>query len=416
MKSNRLTLALVVLAVLMAGSALISQHDSDPRRALPTGGTLTGGGGGGLTNIVTTSDLAGTGSAGSPLGIANTGVSVGTYTSATITVNPGGRITAATSNPSVVPFAEFGTGYDGACTMDGSASCPGFTLSGSTYTATREVALSQLTVNSGVVVKLQGWPLRVKGLLTNNGKFDSNGSNASGSTGGVAPYDASGGVRILSGGGNGGAGNGTGGQASNFAPQIYSSTVAPGGGSIGAGGNGTDGGIGHGGGGGGGGDGTDGGVGGGVTRLDATEGDVRGQAEATFMAHSVVTRAQITGCTGGGAGGNGGNAGAGAFGAGGGAAAPMSIAASSYAGTGTYEAKGGNGGNGGNGVSGNGSGGGGGGGGAGCLVVFITGSGSPPTAIVTGGTGGAGGTPFSGGSGTAGGHGGNGGSGAQLNF
>jgi hypothetical protein len=99
----------------------------------------------------------------------------------------------------------FGTGTDGAVTLDGSTTYNGFSsLAGSTYTLTRDVQASGLTINNSVTLKTANFRVFCTGTITNNGTISNLGANAAGGTGGAAAASAS----LLSGraGGNGGTG------------------------------------------------------------------------------------------------------------------------------------------------------------------------------------------------------------------
>lgn len=318
-------------------------------------------------------------------------------------------------------FGQFGPGTDGVITLDGTTAAAGCTLAGSTYTMTREIFPSALTINSGIVLKPAGFPLRVKGTLTNNatGGIDGSGGNAAVAVAGTAAFVNS----ILHGGVAGAAGaaangnTGANGGASAVAPQVFDITAAAGAPTSGLSANGaagTAGGLGHGGGAGAGGGnialaGGAGGAGGTIILSGATNGDVRGLAIAQ-TARSVNGSTNFTTGSGGGGGGSGGGGGGNVGGAGGGGGASgtwMVVCAVTFVGSGTITNKGGNGANGSPGGALVGGGGGGGSGGGGGLTILVVGSGSAPTVDVSGGTGGTGGTgiggAFNGGAGGAGG-------------
>lgn len=306
--------------------------------------------------------------------------------------------------------SHFGDGSDGSATMDGSTSVTCTTRSGSTYTASRSCFFLNLTINSGVTFKPDGWPIYVAGTLANSGDINANGGDASGTTNGT---NAISGSRVL-------PANMSVGNSSSAAPQVFvASSAANGGASVGgagsAGGAGTSGTKGRGGGGGAGGNnnpftaqGTAGSNSPSVTLATDVGGDIRVEAIA-FRG----TNYQGTAFTPGTAGGVGGAGGAGTTGGGVGAAGGyVAIAARAVSGSGTWRAKGGTGGVGQSGGAGIG-GAGGGGGGSGGLFVLVMGSGSAPTIDVSGGAGGTGGAGGSGGAGN-GGAGGTGGSGHAL--
>ena len=312
-----------------------------------------------------------------------------------------------------IRVGQFGDGSDGTVTMDGTTAVAGATLSNpgasGIYTVNRSVFYDNLTINSNITLKPDGWPIYVKTLLTNNGDINANGGNASGGSNGALAISGS---RLL-------PVNVSVGTASTTAPQMFDVTAAPGGASVGgagtAGPSGTGGGIGHGGGGGAGGNnnpftaqGAAGTASPTITLATAVGGDARVAAIA-FRGINNVGSAFTPGT----AGGPGGAGGAGTTAGGAGSAGGwVAIAALATAGSGTWRAIGGTGGIGSTGGAGIG-GAGGGGGGAGGFFVLLTGGGTPPTISVAGGAGGNGGAGGSGPSGN-GGTGGNGGSGVAL--
>jgi hypothetical protein len=125
----------------------------------------------------------------------------------------------------------FGTGADGAVTLDGSTTYNGFSsLAGSTYTLTRDVMATNLTVNSTVTLKTGSFRIFCQGTFTNNGTVTNAGNSASGATNGGALASAS----FERGQAGGGGGTGVSGAGGN-------GTSAPMGTAAGAGGAGTSG-------------------------------------------------------------------------------------------------------------------------------------------------------------------------------
>lgn len=295
--------------------------------------------------------------------------------------------------------ALFGTGIDGAVTFDGSTTVLGLVPSGNVYTLTRDIAVSSMTVNSGVTVNQAGFRIFVTGTLTNNGHVASNGKN------GASPITA-GGVTFTNGffanpnsaGGAGANGNSAGNNGvvqANTTPQPYASDSvntatahAANGATTGAGAGGGDGGASLGG---------TGGGGGAVIPV------VQGYSDyMTFYTGHSSGRGTTSaiGC-GGGGGGGGSNGTTGQGGGGGSGGGVAFVAAAVIAGNGDFTATGGNGGNS---VAGNASATGGGGGGGGGIValLYVTNAGTWTTSAA----GGTGGTKT--GTGTNGGNGANG--------
>lgn len=125
----------------------------------------------------------------------------------------------------------FGDGSDGSATLDATASFAWATRSGVVYTMTRDALLGDLTINSGVTLRVANFLPYVSGTLTNNGSIDTRGNDAVGGTAGGAiaaagTWNSAGGP-----GGNGGTnstGSGGGGSGGN--------SIGGGGGGGGAGG------------------------------------------------------------------------------------------------------------------------------------------------------------------------------------
>ena len=121
----------------------------------------------------------------------------------------------------------FGTGTDGAVTLDGTTTYTGFSsLAGSTYTLTRDVQASSLTINNGVTLKTANYRVFCTGTITNNGTISNAGSAASGGSGGTGnPASAS-----FDAGKNGGAGGtGVSGTGGNGVAAIFGSAGGNGG-------------------------------------------------------------------------------------------------------------------------------------------------------------------------------------------
>jgi hypothetical protein len=237
---------------------------------------------------------------------------------------------------------------------------PGTTRSGATYTLTRDVYFTDLTVNSGVTVKANGYRLYCRGKLSGAGTISHNGAAGSGVTGGTGAGDGS----VKGGWGSGGAGG-------NGAANGAASLTAPG--------------LGHGGSGGGGGAGTSF-TGGASTGPTTPDGGVR-RALPELINPFVWRTSGSPGAApigGGGAGGGGGGATGGTGGGGGGAGGVLIIVAHVIAGTVALQAKGGDGAA----ATTNGGGGGGGGGGA-IHLLYADKSGWTGTTDVSGGAAGA---------------------------
>lgn len=125
----------------------------------------------------------------------------------------------------------FGDGSDGSVTFDGVATFPNFaTLVGSTYTLTRDMFATQVTINSGITVITASWRIFCTGTITVLGHMNNSGTSASASGGAAA-----GPTNALDGGAVGGNGTTTTGQGGQF----FANTRATGG--SGAGGNGASG-------------------------------------------------------------------------------------------------------------------------------------------------------------------------------
>lgn len=111
----------------------------------------------------------------------------------------------------------FGDGTDGAVTLDGTTTFNNFSsLAGSTYTLTRDVFATSLTIQSGVTLKPAGWRIFCQGAFSNAGTVNAAGSagTASGTAGAATGQGA---LRGGIAGGAGGTAAGTAGGLSNSA-------------------------------------------------------------------------------------------------------------------------------------------------------------------------------------------------------
>jgi len=250
----------------------------------------------------------------------------------------------------------FGDGSDGAVTLDGTTTFNSFSsLAGSTYTLTRDVFATSLTVNNTVILQPAGYRIFCTGAFSNAGTVSYPGANASGATRGAGIAQGSF--------ANGGPGV-TGVTGVGAAPSSNAGSVAVGAG--GAGGSGTS------------------GAGGAAVSPNIT---------STFpfrLPHAVlagVTQGKFNSGATAPAGAFGGSSGAGdgttAGGGGGSGGGVIAILAHSAVNTGTITVAGGNGG-----TPSGGNCGGGGGGGGGLIVAYTLTAWSAGTTTVTGGTGG----------------------------
>ena len=327
----------------------------------------------------------------------------------TATGSTGARLYINPSNVSPGANVDFGTGLDGNSLFDGSATYSYASLVGSTYTLTRDLYASAITVNNGITLRTGGYIVHTVSTITNNGTIDnsganaSNGNNASGSTGGTGgAFGASGLGATLptppssTSGGNGGnqESSGTGSSAGVAAnPSLGSSGVAGGSGGTVTGYSGGTAAAG----------GTTTAETASISYIYTTKTLVAGSevSAARFLARIVgstsgaTTSASASSSGGGGGAGaralDGGGAGGGGGGAGG-VGGNILLVASSIVNNGTISVNGGNGGNGGNSSIAGGRGGGGAGGSGGViLMIYNTYSGSG-SLIATGGTGGTAGS------------------------
>ena len=305
--------------------------------------SITAGTWAGATSITTVGTI-GTGTwQGTAVGLGYGGTGAGTAA--------GARLNLGVATPPI-----FGHGRDGALAFDGAGAVAGYSKSGSTYTGTRDVAATSITISTGVTVIPAGFRIRCTGTLTiqGTGTITANGNAASGITGG-------------SGGGVGGPGTLHAASASGASGR---STAGAGGGgagtSVAIGGAGGAGGAAAGGS-------PAGGSGGTVTAPTAAQGDVRDPPWIFSGLIESTTGGGTASLDTGGAGGAGGHDGvSGNSGGGGGSAGALYIACDTIDNAGSITANGGAGGN----ATGTANGGGGGGGGGWLLLVYRATSGS----------------------------------------
>lgn len=272
--------------------------------------------------------------------------------------------------------ASYGNGQDGTVTFDGSSVVLGLTPSSSVYTLNRDIFLAAGTINNGVSIKTNGFRVFCKGALTNNGTILWNGTNASGTTKGFGPSNSSSTFQVNTAattapgteGGPGATNGGTGGSASvNHAYGGQGGTGGTGVGGAGA-------------------------AGGTKASLATGYSPIYAMPYCTMLREfkGDGTNTYIQAGTGGGSGG--GNTFGDSSGAGGGGGGIVFVAAFTFSGTGTIQAKGGNGGDGSTAGGESFYTGGGGGGGGGLLVIISSsisgGAISGQTLDVSGGAGG----------------------------
>ena len=120
-----------------------------------------------------------------------------------------------------INLANFGDKSDGDVTLvTGGAGAPAWTTySSDIYTMTRDAFLNNLTVNSGVSLRPDGFLPYIAGTLVNSGTIERRGADASGVTGGAAVTDKGTFLADSTGGGTGAAstGNTTGGNSTLLA-------------------------------------------------------------------------------------------------------------------------------------------------------------------------------------------------------
>lgn len=126
-------------------------------------------------------------------------------------ITAGGGFTPGVSNTGL---GFYGDGSDGVANANGVGSIPGATLNGSTYTLSRDVFYTNLTVAAGVTVVTAGFRVFCTGTISiaATGNINNNGGNASGVTAGTggATGNLAGGAAGGNGGNNSAGTNGTG--------------------------------------------------------------------------------------------------------------------------------------------------------------------------------------------------------------
>jgi len=95
----------------------------------------------------------------------------------------GSNLTGTNTGDQVLPV--YGDGSDGAITFDGSTTHTFATLNGSTYTLTRDIFATTITVNSSIIVITAGYRVFANSSLTVNGELHNDGSAGSGTTAGA---------------------------------------------------------------------------------------------------------------------------------------------------------------------------------------------------------------------------------------
>jgi hypothetical protein len=203
-----------------------------------------GGGGGGQIVVLSAAAITGTGTTTCAGGTGGAKFTGGTGNNGAAGANGPGLLNVVLPLDSVTgnPFSwVYGDGSDGTVVFDGTTANAFSTLSGSTYTLTRDCFLaSGSVINSGVTVVVGGFNTTLanpqafrmfcKGTLTNNGTISNNGANGSQTSAYLGSAAQQGTVAGPSRGGPGASGAGT---------PYYVQSGSWGGGSGGGGGKGT---------------------------------------------------------------------------------------------------------------------------------------------------------------------------------
>jgi pectate lyase-like protein len=167
--------------------------------------TAVSGSGGTLSNPMTAvGDLLYGGTAGAPARLAGS-TSVTPKVLAQTGTGSASAAPAWTSVASIQDYGGlFGDGSDGAVALNGTNTYTGFaTLAGSTYTLSRDIFATSLTISSGVTLLVNGFRVFCQGAVTNGGTISFNGITTVSSAGGA--HTNSGTVQGGAVGGNGAA-------------------------------------------------------------------------------------------------------------------------------------------------------------------------------------------------------------------
>lgn len=353
-----------------SGVPLIAQGAS----ADPTFGTaVVAGGGTGATTLAAHGLLVGNGT--SAVNVTGAGTPGQVLTSNGASADPSFQAAAGGGGANFI----FGDGSDGSPTFDGTTTILGVApTGGNTYTMNRDWFLASPTINNGIIIITNGFRLFCSGTITNNGSIRWNGVAAVLDAAGGSINNTNSSIINTTGsssagtpGANGATGNGT-------------AAAGQGGNSFGgAGGNGGTGAT------------TTAGAGGAVSGPTANQGSLRNGMFTALgflvVGQGISPAGKSLALQGGNGGGAGGGDATNKGGGGGGGGGVVLVAAKTFAGTGTIQARGGAGGNGAV-ASTLGAGGGGGGGGGYVLVISSSTSGGAITGQTIDANGGAGGT------------------------
>lgn len=138
------------------------------------------------------------------------------------------------SVPKAAYLTLFGDGSNGTLVFDGTSIVASLTPSGGVYNMNKDIYATNLTINSGVTVVMNGWRIFATGTVTNNGTI-AMGGGAGNANGTAASATAAG---LYGGGGAGGAGNTGAGSQAPSVNCLGAGSGGPGGtGSSGAGGS-----------------------------------------------------------------------------------------------------------------------------------------------------------------------------------